>query len=962
MARKKLIAAAIGMLLPMAAEALTLGQVKVGSLLDQPLKAAIEVTADQPSELESLRVGLASAGEFSRKGIPRLTMLDDLRFEVVRKSATTALIVVTSREAVREPFVDFLMDATWADGQVTREYTLLLDPPLTADRKPPAIDIPARAATPAPQPAATAAAPSQAPAPVVVPDPTPAEPRAPVAADTDEIRVKGGDTLWSLASSVRPEGATVYQTMNALYRENPSAYGGNYNNMLKGAILRVPPADEIRALDRAASERMLAEHTRAWQTGTPVSSGSGETSAAEAPEEESAGEAATEPASTAEAADAATLRLASAGESAAPTSEGDGEGDTAASAAVPATEGDGRDTELVLAREEAASAKQEVANLRDRLVDMEERLMDAQRLLELKDEQLARLQAYYGREDAGTPPPAVAEATEPEQAIAAETLAADEQPAESAPATESLPPWRRALSGEVDAAAIDRLSDADEPAEAAAPAAETTPVPEAAATTAAVPAWRRALSGTVEGGPVVAAEDAGGMSAPEEGAAETADSAASEEPAAEAADSATVDSAPAIVAETEPAVPMAEPAVEPVAPVEAPEPAPVMAADDAVPASETPTAPQAAAEPAPAAGDTPTSRFIPDELAGLPVLPVLGGVAVAGLLGLAFLARRRDDEDEPGPQAATATAAAATLREEEANLEAGLALLDEKMAGHEWDDAHKTAESLLASSPDHPALNLRMLEILFARGDKDAFLGLANKLAGSGFGADHPLFWSQVESMGQKLSPGDTLFSPQRGASVDRRPPEGEDLDGMLDTLESHLDRGDETLRGEAAEVLGETAEGLGTAAVLGGEDAVEFDPEIAAERADAPGDPSLQEPPEDAVEFETVATLDDAGTGAIEPPVLEDTLEFDLDALGTGESAPDAGATAEADNVVALKQAEPAGEAVSEEDVETKLDLARAFLDLGDTEGARGILEEVVSEGNDRQREEASNLLQNTA
>ena len=56
MARKKLIAAAIGMLLPMAAEALTLGQVKVGSLLDQPLKAAIEVTADQPSELESLRV------------------------------------------------------------------------------------------------------------------------------------------------------------------------------------------------------------------------------------------------------------------------------------------------------------------------------------------------------------------------------------------------------------------------------------------------------------------------------------------------------------------------------------------------------------------------------------------------------------------------------------------------------------------------------------------------------------------------------------------------------------------------------------------------------------------------------------------------------------------------------------------------------------------------------------------
>ena len=52
----------------------------------------------------------------------------------------------------------------------------------------------------------------------------------------------------------------------------------------------------------------------------------------------------------------------------------------------------------------------------------------------------------------------------------------------------------------------------------------------------------------------------------------------------------------------------------------------------------------------------------------------------------------------------------------------------------------------------------------------------------------------------------------------------------------------------------------------------------------------------------------------------------------------------------------------VTEEDVETKLDLARAFLDLGDTEGARSILEEVVSEGNDRQRGEAESLLQNTA
>jgi pilus assembly protein FimV len=41
-----------------------------------------------------------------------------------------------------------------------------------------------------------------------------------------------------------------------------------------------------------------------------------------------------------------------------------------------------------------------------------------------------------------------------------------------------------------------------------------------------------------------------------------------------------------------------------------------------------------------------------------------------------------------------------------------------------------------------------------------------------------------------------------------------------------------------------------------------------------------------------------------------------------------------------------------------TKLELARAYLDMGDVEGARGMLEEVVSEGNPGQRAEAKRLL----
>ena len=44
-------------------------------------------------------------------------------------------------------------------------------------------------------------------------------------------------------------------------------------------------------------------------------------------------------------------------------------------------------------------------------------------------------------------------------------------------------------------------------------------------------------------------------------------------------------------------------------------------------------------------------------------------------------------------------------------------------------------------------------------------------------------------------------------------------------------------------------------------------------------------------------------------------------------------------------------------DEVGTKLDLARAYLDMGDPEGARSILEEVLEEGNDNQKREAEDL-----
>ena len=58
----------------------------------------------------------------------------------------------------------------------------------------------------------------------------------------------------------------------------------------------------------------------------------------------------------------------------------------------------------------------------------------------------------------------------------------------------------------------------------------------------------------------------------------------------------------------------------------------------------------------------------------------------------------------------------------------------------------------------------------------------------------------------------------------------------------------------------------------------------------------------------------------------------------------------------LALPEMEP----VTMSEVGTKLDLARAYMDMGDPEGARSILEEVVSEGSASQKQEAQRLIEN--
>ena len=144
---------ALVLLLSGNAWALGLGEIRLDSALNAPLRAQIELLSATPEELENLQVGLASQETFDRYGLDRPYYLQDLSFEVVKSGSTRGnYIRVSSAKPITEPFLTFLVEAVWSRGRLLREYTVLLDPPTfapqPAEETRPAVTAPERS-TPA---------------------------------------------------------------------------------------------------------------------------------------------------------------------------------------------------------------------------------------------------------------------------------------------------------------------------------------------------------------------------------------------------------------------------------------------------------------------------------------------------------------------------------------------------------------------------------------------------------------------------------------------------------------------------------------------------------------------------------------------------------------------------------------------------------------------------------------------
>lgn len=80
------------------------------------------------------------------------------------------------------------------------------------------------------------------------------------------LQVSPGDTLWALASRLPSSGMSLNQKMVALYRANPQAFAGNLNLLRAGSVLKVPPAEQIAAVDASDAAQTLRVETEEFES------------------------------------------------------------------------------------------------------------------------------------------------------------------------------------------------------------------------------------------------------------------------------------------------------------------------------------------------------------------------------------------------------------------------------------------------------------------------------------------------------------------------------------------------------------------------------------------------------------------------------------------------------------------------------------------------------------------------
>ena len=849
-----------------AAHALGLGGISVKSELNQPLRAEIPVYVSTPAEAESLRVDLAAAAEFARVGLDIGDIGTPLEFEVGKNARGEPVILVHSNQAIREPTLTFLVEVNWSNGRFLREYSVLLEPPITvpvsAPSAPPSAIAPAASVEPIAEPEAVAPTPIAEPEPL--PEPVAAEAPAAAAAEPESAQaepaavapesepaaseplassepepepaaepqppeptpepepyatpaasspseygpVASGETLWEISNNTRPANVTPSQMMLALLRANPDAFfRDNVNALKRGAVLRIPGEADLQGLAAAEAAAEIVSQNQSWIEATRPTTVSDASVLSSGTLPGSAGTG-TRPGSRLE------LVPPASGQS---TSDRPGApGGTGDSAAVRA--------DLARTRETLTSAQQESGELRSRVKELENINSTNQRLLTLKDSQLKNLQDKL---------------TSAERA----TLEADRKAAAAAAASALVStPVEPIAVAPVEPTPVEPMPVTVDPLSSATPDTSST-LPDGTTTTP---------------------------------------------------DAAVFDP----LATAEPATPdtTAEPAeVLPIVDAE-----PVVVGEPAAPAGE------------PWYGAL-MNKYV---LGGLGLLAVLAG------LGMVVSRRRKSERPAVAPGSISGQFGATVGGESE----------------------ESSMLSALASDPTDLNAHLNVLEFYYMRRNADKFEAAAEAMYAQLPDPTAPE-WQGALLMGRDLCPTHPMFADASGAPA----PGG---NAFADPFAAMPNFDGHEPKSRPAGAVDD-----------------DFDFDLGETPAAAPAR-NTSVPTAAAENFDFNLIDDTSKRAAASAPAAKQDLsfDFDLDASAAGPKASEisfelppidlaafgkSGSESATQSMDAVKD-----EFMGDDAVATKIDLARAYLDMGDADGARSMLDEVMAEGSASQKDEAAKLL----
>ncbi|MGY4638939.1 FimV/HubP family polar landmark protein [Pseudomonas sp. TE24901] len=390
------------------AQALQLGEMTLKSKLNQPLSVEIELLDVGGLTASEITPSLASSQAFVDAGVDRQAFLNDLTFTPVINPNGRSVVRVTSSKPLPDSYIRFLLQVQWPNGRLMRDYSVLLDP-AKFDQ-----------ATPAP----TAAA----PAPTVRLS-APAN-TAPAVSKPAQHTTTSRDTLWEIAEKNR-NGASVQQTMLAIQALNPDAFiDGNINRLKTGQVLRLPDRVQATSLPQSKAIAEVTAQNNAWRQGR---------------------RAATNPVAGKQQLDA--TKRTQAGSAPSSTNTQDNLSLVSAESAKKGAKGKAGDNralsdKLAMTQEQLDTTRRDNEELKSRAADLQSQLDKLQKLIQLKNDQLARLQAEKGDPAAAPATAAMSAQLANAPAAAAPATPAPATPEATAPAPEPIKPQAAPASTE----------------------------------------------------------------------------------------------------------------------------------------------------------------------------------------------------------------------------------------------------------------------------------------------------------------------------------------------------------------------------------------------------------------------------------------------------------------------------------------------------------------------------------